>query len=315
MKRVLLLLGSIALIVSVVYVGFEVYRNFEELPSIHWSFSSLSAVLVAIFTYSFALFVWSIGWALMLRGMGENIRILSTFVIVGVSQISKYIPGNVAHHVGRLALARNHGLSISRVSASMFLELCMLVAASGSCALIALGISGAQIVYQQQGIGLIGILTLITVAFLLPLCVAFAFQRQQPAIVFKRFPESQLVPPKLKVYAINFTSHFVSFMLHGAVIVVLAHGVFGFETIDFWLAVGIFSLAWLAGFVTPGAPAGMGIRDAILVAGLSLIHPAADAIALAALHRMTTVVGDISVFLIALCLGRWVDQAKRRRKT
>jgi glycosyltransferase 2 family protein len=314
-KRAFWLLGWAVLVVSVVYVGFEIDRNFEELPSIDWSLTSSIAVLTAISLYSFALFIWSFGWAVMLRGLGDSTSLLSAFVIVGLSQITKYIPGNVAHHVGRLALARNEGLAVSRVTSSVILEFCLLVAASGSCALAALGISGAQIVYQQQNIGIIGILAVIIAAILIPLFVSLAFQRQKPGFLFKRFPAGHFTSPALAIYVTNFSTHLVNFLLQGSVIVVLGLGVFGLETIDFWLVTGVFSLAWLTGFIAPGAPAGLGIRDAILVAGLSLNHPMADAISLAVFHRMTTVAGDVVVFLIAFGLRRWNSQARRRRET
>jgi glycosyltransferase 2 family protein len=314
-KKVFWLLGWAALGVSIVYVSFEINRNFEELPSVDWSISSLSAVLAAISAYSYSVAVWSFGWAVMLRGLGEKISNSSAFLIVGISQITKYVPGNVAHHVGRVALARNDDLAVSRVTASMFLEFCLLAAASGSCALIVLGISGAQSIYEQHDFGVVSILAIIISALLMPLCVAFAFQRQVPGFLFKRFPAGHLNSPALIVYAVNFLTHLHNFLLHGAIIVVLGLGVFGFESIDFWLMVGVFSLAWLAGFVAPGAPAGLGIRDAILVVGLSLNHSVADAIALAAFHRMTTVAGDVVVFLIALGLRRRKAQAGRKRES
>ncbi|MCL2217953.1 MAG: hypothetical protein FWB91_13180 [Defluviitaleaceae bacterium] len=63
--------------------------------------------------------------------------------------------------------------------------------------------------------------------------------------------------------------------------------------------VGLYLLAWLAGFLTPGAPSGFGIREAVMMMFLSgLVY---DDILLAALimHRVVVMIGDV----LAYCLG------------
>ena len=52
------------------------------------------------------------------------------------------------------------------------------------------------------------------------------------------------------------------------------------------------ALAWLVGFVTPGSSAGIGVREAVLIAALegSLGAPASGLIALAL--RLVTIAGD-----------------------
>jgi hypothetical protein len=38
----------------------------------------------------------------------------------------------------------------------------------------------------------------------------------------------------------------------------------------FLFLTGLFAVAWISGFIVPGAPAGLGIREAILVTGFYL---------------------------------------------
>jgi uncharacterized membrane protein YbhN (UPF0104 family) len=64
----------------------------------------------------------------------------------------------------------------------------------------------------------------------------------------------------------------------------------------------IFAAAWLVGFVTPGAPAGIGVREAALVALLSPITGNEIGLAAAALSRIMSVVGDAVVTLIGAAL-------------
>ena len=61
--------------------------------------------------------------------------------------------------------------------------------------------------------------------------------------------------------------------------------------------------SWLAGFLTPGSPAGAGVRDSIIVLGLSAVMPPPEAALVALLHRLLTATGDFLLFLI----GKWLN--------
>jgi hypothetical protein len=69
--------------------------------------------------------------------------------------------------------------------------------------------------------------------------------------------------------------------------------------------------AWLAGFVTPGAPGGLGVREAILVMALEGTLGKGGALAAAALFRAATTLGDVALYLAALVIrgnGRLLDR-------
>jgi len=60
---------------------------------------------------------------------------------------------------------------------------------------------------------------------------------------------------------------------------------------------GAYVLAWLAGFITPGAPAGIGVRELVLLFLLKGAIAEADLIFIVLLGRMVTVLGDSLFFL------------------
>ena len=72
-----------------------------------------------------------------------------------------------------------------------------------------------------------------------------------------------------------------------------------------------FLTAWLAGFVVPGAPGGLGVREAILVAFLSAHLPTADVLAFALASRLVTTLGEI-VFALGASLFVSLDRAVGR---
>ena len=97
-----------------------------------------------------------------------------------------------------------------------------------------------------------------------------------------------------------FAIYLVNYLLMGAILYLLASELFGQAEADFWLLTGIFAVAWIAGFVTPGAPGGLGVREAILVASLGPLYGEGTAVALALTLRAVTTAGDGLGFLVGL---------------
>jgi hypothetical protein len=56
---------------------------------------------------------------------------------------------------------------------------------------------------------------------------------------------------------------------------------------------GAFVIAWLIGLVTPGAPAGVGVREAVVAIMLSNTLPMQDILLAVMLGRLVTVLGDV----------------------
>ena len=62
---------------------------------------------------------------------------------------------------------------------------------------------------------------------------------------------------------------------------------------------GGYALAWAIGFVVPGAPGGLGVREAMLLTFLSGAVEDKSVLIAAILFRVATTLGDALFFLIA----------------
>jgi hypothetical protein len=84
----------------------------------------------------------------------------------------------------------------------------------------------------------------------------------------------------------------------------------GRPSIGLGASVSVVALAWLVGFATPGSSAGIGVREAVLIAALegSLGAPASGLVALAL--RLVTVAGDVVFFILGMTLGLAGDRHK-----
>lgn len=66
---------------------------------------------------------------------------------------------------------------------------------------------------------------------------------------------------------------------------------------------GAFIVAWLVGLVTPGAPAGIGVRELVLLGLLKGFASESDLLLAILLSRLITVGGDVLFFFFASILS------------
>jgi uncharacterized membrane protein YbhN (UPF0104 family) len=95
-----------------------------------------------------------------------------------------------------------------------------------------------------------------------------------------------------------------SITLSSVSLLALEDGVVSLRWPDLAVVVSLYSVAWIAGVLTPGMPAGLGVREAILVQGLSPLLGAAEALACALLFRLLTTLADAIVFGIGMLMLR-----------
>ena len=60
--------------------------------------------------------------------------------------------------------------------------------------------------------------------------------------------------------------------------------------------IGAFAASWVLGFLAPGAPAGLGVREALLAVWFAGVLAPADAVALIVMLRIATTLGDLLNF-------------------
>jgi uncharacterized membrane protein YbhN (UPF0104 family) len=110
---------------------------------------------------------------------------------------------------------------------------------------------------------------------------------------------AELLKPNVALTAVSVSVLYVSFfVLNGIILSVLAASSNEVVIQNPFYIVGVVAAAWLAGFIIPGAPAGLGIREAILTSGLVMAGCEPIALAAAVGYRIITLSGDVVVALI-----------------
>jgi glycosyltransferase 2 family protein len=212
--------------------------------------------------------------------------------IYGRSQIAKYLPGNCFHFVGRQVLGRALGHSQAALALASLIETALLVALATA---LALPLAQARI----------GVWALaLPAGALLFLALALA----APGLLGARFwptadaGRSRGPAAGAMVRAAMLQGSF--FTVAGGVLWALAAALAGAgsQALGPLTSLSTLALAWVAGFVVPGASAGIGVREAVLILALNGALGAEASTAVALMLRVVTTIGDAVWFGLALAL-------------
>ena len=299
-KRYLSWLGSMLVILSFGFIGHRLWSQGIALEGLQLDARLLWSSTGAALVYALACFFLSNAWHALVSLFSEFApdRGDNTWVYAK-SQLGKYIPGNFMHLAGRHLLSRDLGLSHATLAASALGEIAGLLAASSTLAALGLGLLGIQ----QQLVSLPWLLLAVPIGLLLAVAAGRALwpmaRRRLPGLPRLEAPAAWR--GLLGVYL----RYLCFFAGAGAALLWLIHGLGGAADLQTTAAVMVvFAASWLAGFVTPGAPSGIGVREAIIVLALEQMALAVPPLSLALLFRLVTVSGDVLFFAIAAIAHR-----------
>ena len=242
----------------------------------------------------------AIAWTWLLRAMEQRVSYGRMLPILATTQFGKYLPGNVAQHIGRIALARSAGVQLPAALFSVAYEmLLMLVACAHISALILLWTPPAALSQWKLADYRLPLLAVVTLGAVAALLLAPRVTSWLANYRAGKRGEQDYVPPRLHLNAITviacYAMYAINFCLIGAGLWLVAHALLEgtAPTPSVIFLIGAFASSWILGFIAPGAPAGLGIREAILSTWLSGALPPAQIVLLVVALRIATTLGDL----------------------
>ena len=220
--------------------------------------------------------------------------------IVYISQIARYLPGNVGHYVGKLVLLRMQGVGLKLGAASVFLETIGVLLFGLLISFVFLPSASVRFLLEYQSFWWIAIIGMCVV-----LCVGFILFRKHRARIIGQLMEylSSMDMEKQWWRVLEITVCYLSnFFFLGALAWVIGSRIFGASSVGVLELTGIMSLAWTVGFLAPGAPAGLGVREVICLVLLSSSYSEETTLGIIVLHRLVLTAGDLLTFLIGLMI-------------
>jgi glycosyltransferase 2 family protein len=305
LKRLYRPLGYTAVLIVTALFVWYVMRSLRghDLSAYATPRAALGIVLAAIL-WSCGVPLLAIAWRGMLASVDVRKPLRELFAILGITQFAKYVPGNVAQYVGRVGMSLARGIPARPLAVTLILEtLLIIAAAAATCAtagalsnigLDALRAHGRQLALVTALVVFV-IIGLLTLRLAAPAFLRRFAPKYAPALEGTQLPaQSSLALAFILYCAVYFCTGVGLILLAGLLLPEAPH--------DYWLLVAIFALAWVVGFVTPGAPGGLGVREALMVLMLAPLYTAASASVLVIAFRIATTLGDALTLVVGLAM-------------
>lgn len=255
-------------------------------------------IIVTLMTlfYGVNVFICAFPWFNFVK-IFEGMK-LSFFEVASIytkANLLKYIPGNVLQYIGRNELAIRSKIAHTKVA---FATGCDIVSNLGAVFILVLIFSGDEIVNIAKSYD---IKLVIAVAFLIIIILIVLF------FVFLK-KKSIITEDKLKEFInasiLNIIFYIAINLFSSVLFIIILMEIAQEEVYSYGIVVGAFLLSWIVGFIIPGAPGGIGIREAMITFLLAGFVPEESIVVSILTYRLITTIGDLIGFFIAAMLQR-----------
>jgi len=301
MRSIIRIFGFLLTVAAIVFFVVFIRREWHGLEPEIWSNLQWPLLGLSLLIYVGHLFLHPVAWRVLLGFTGNDAALRPTTALFLESQFAKYIPGNIAQHLSRVFLSKKLGLPAGAVVLTLVVEAAWTSAAGAIIALLAAGVAGLDLLPPGLRLPILG--TGILAAFFVPVALprlGGGMIARMPQLKGVHLPDFR--PTLLKTMAC-LAIYAVSFLVLGFMTWLIATAI-GEPSPPLLAVTACAATSWLAGFLTPGSPAGAGIRDSVLVLSLATILPAPVAALVAVLHRLLTALGDLILFLVGKSMAR-----------
>jgi hypothetical protein len=273
-----------------------------------WQFDAGAALVAALLMVGAS--VWlGVVWYLIGKAFGASLGLGSAIRIYSQSNLGKYLPGKVFHAVARVYMAQQQGVPVAMATTMVAIDVVMYVGASLLIIVVALPLVLFAMLRRATDSGIAPVdESLVTIVAAIGLVAAFAMLH--PRIMNLCFRVANKVLPKREFPQIEakYTTMLGIFALYLSL--------WGMYTASFYSSVlavhpitpssfltlgAIYALSYLAGLIVPIAPAGLGVRDGLMVVLLGQLIPYPAAVVASVLSRLLQVAAE---FLCAAAFSR-----------
>jgi glycosyltransferase 2 family protein len=273
------------LAVVAVFFAVTLAARWREVISLKWQpRPGVFALACALLAVSYALVACLWGLALR-RAAGTPVR--AGVRIWFLSNLARYVPGNVWSFVGAVELARREGVARPVTLAVMALTQVLSVG-------VALLAGLPVLLAERARLGRPALLGAVVV--LLVAAVAAAFRRQLLGLAARRLPGLDggglmPAPGTVALLAVGYAAYWA---VTGLAFAALVASAYRLSPGDVPLVVAAYAAAYAVGFLSLLTPAGLGVREGVLVVALSPVLPAGPALVVALVSRVWMMVAELA---------------------
>jgi uncharacterized membrane protein YbhN (UPF0104 family) len=286
------------IVVLAVVAGFFVATlaaRWNDVISLKWRLEpGLFAAATALLALSYGLVAWLWGLALH-RAAGT--RPVAGARIWFLSNLARYVPGNVWSYVGAVELARRDGVARRTTLAVMALTQVLSVG-------VALAAGLPVLLAERARLGRPALLGAAVVAAAAGLAVLF--RRRLLRLARRRLPgfDPAELAPSAGTVVLLVAGYAAYWAVTGLAFAALVASLYPLGAGDLPLVVAAYAAAYAAGFLALLTPAGLGVREGVLVVALAPVLPAGPALVVALVSRVWMMLVELAGAAVAQLVAR-----------
>jgi hypothetical protein len=292
-RRILRYGGTALALASMAFLVREALHQADGLGSLRITSGAVLASILIVAVVIGGAALYAVAWRGLLTASGAHLPFSTAYVIMVRSAIAKYLPGNVFQFLARAALARACGIPLEAIVVSTAVETILILI--GALAVASWGLPRVASLVPHLGATPVWI---ILAALLGALATAAAVSRWRRALGAWLAARASYFAPRRAGPVVATT--ILELAALGACLALLNATLWpGAPSVSWVDFASGFSAAWIAGFVVPGAPGGIGIREFVLYGLLGRQLGTTHAAQLFLLARLLTTAADLAAFGIS----------------
>jgi uncharacterized membrane protein YbhN (UPF0104 family) len=300
-------LGNVLMIAAIVFIIWRVYKQNLDF-SLLLSPKVFAGLLGLTILYTSSVVLSAVFYTYLLHIISKKrFSWLNAVRLYSKTFLYRYIPGNIMHLLGRNSIAAEEDISYADINVASFLQ--MLILCVSAC-ILAITLAAKYFIVSIQSITFNANM-LIYVLPVIVVCIVLVVIFRKKLIRLGASIKEKILNISFPQISLAFIMSFMLLLLNAVVYLLCLYVLNGIMPNASIIpsVLGLFILSWLIGFIMPGAPAGIGIRETMLVVVLGgLISP--DMLVFSAVVlRLISIIGDVVSFLVIQAIWMW----KRRK--
>lgn len=294
-------IGSLLMVLSILFVVVRLRRldiNYRVIVQKN----NIYILLFLSILYGIHIYLLSYSWSRLIKMItGKSISFLETAFVWNKSNMMKYIPGNVFQYIGRNEIAIIENLNHLDVALATIVDVLINL----------LGVFMVVLITYAQGIG-VGIKLFLDNKYYVLIAGGIIFVVGVLLISFKKKLASfleriKVVFVKKNIPIVCKLIIFYSFwaVYTGLIYICILYEIVGISLTlnNVSIIIGAYLMSWMIGFVMPGAPGGIGVREVAITLMLLPYNEIDinDILLAIVIYRLVNIIGDLLGMAASYC--------------
>lgn len=304
MKKAVKWIGRALMLLSIIFIVQKLF-SYRDSLNVNLSVTSIFFMGICVLAYGAIVYVGTFLYKCLLRITTDcSVPFNKVAYVCCKANIMKYLPGNVMQYVGRNEIAVEENLPHTKVALATIMEIIIVVLSTG---VVAICFSGSYAIewinnFVEIKVSMVVVLALLVMAII--------------AVILLIFKDKIIGYFKTIITVKNIASILGLIVYYG--LIMIANSILYFYVLSlmdiflepkyYLIGIGLYSLSFVLGYVTPGVPGGIGIREAVLVYFFSSFIAEAQILSGAVIFRIISILGDFVAIGLAMVVNKFVSR-------